>query len=491
MKYCGNCGSEIKDHVQFCGECGMKAGDIQSTGQNSKPPMQNPLKNLSKKQIIVSSIVASVLLLFFIGFKIGENMTSPERAIESFNEAIIEEDAEALSALLYSSDDRLVINEETATYFIDYVKEHPSYLDHLTAQFEHQVETLSAASNQAKAGDLDDIFEQDSSLSLSKVGKTALVFDKHRFEVKPYYINIFTNYPGSTILLNGEKVFTFGENEEVKEYGPILPGQYDIENVFEGEYTTLRAQEQINLLDTNHTPTVRLRLDGHYIDVRSNYSDGELLVNGEATGQSVEETDRIGPVPADGSLSLQVKKDFPWGEVKSESVAVEENNYYNVDLSPVTEELQSTIFDIIESHNKQWIEASKEQDFSKYTHIGDDLASGYKEDVESLQENKVYYYGEGIKEIEYDLNSFSFDTNRNGDYEVRLKVRAANHGDWITTDTDEETKQEINEDSEVEQYEKHYELRYDDDKEKWLIVVSRDLRSFWERISDDTVKRTF
>lgn len=491
MKYCGNCGSEIKDHIQFCGECGIKVDDNQSAAQNSKPPMQNPLKNLSKKQIIVSSIVASFLLLCFIGFKVGENMTSPERAIESFEEAIVEEDAEALADLLYSSDERLEINEETAAYFINYVKEHPSYLDHLTGQFEDQAESLNSSDNRAKAEDLDDFFEQDASVTLSKVGKTALVFDKHRFEVKPYYINIETNYPGSTILLNGEKAFTFKEEETMKEYGPVLPGQYNIENVFEGEYTTLRAKKSVNLLDTNNTPNVRLRLDGHYIEVRSNYSDAQLLVNGENTGQSIEETHQIGPVPADGAVSLQVKKDFPWGEVKSEVIAVEDDNYYNVNLSPVTDELQSTIFDIVESHNKQWIEASKEQDFSKYTHINDELAARYKEDVESLQENKVYYHGEGIKEIEYDLNSFGFDTNRNGDYEVSLKVRAANHGDWIATDADEETKQEINEDTEVEQYEKHYELRYDDAKEKWLIVVSRDLRSFWERISDNTVKRTF
>ena len=60
MKYCSNCGSEIKDGAEFCSKCGSKAGTSNATaGQNANA-------NAPK-----SKLAAGLLQIFLGCFGVG------------------------------------------------------------------------------------------------------------------------------------------------------------------------------------------------------------------------------------------------------------------------------------------------------------------------------------------------------------------------------------------------------------------------------------
>ena len=63
MKYCPNCGAEIKDGATFCSKCGTKT----STGK--KPVEGQPVNNANVQP--KSKIAAGLLQIFLGGFGVG------------------------------------------------------------------------------------------------------------------------------------------------------------------------------------------------------------------------------------------------------------------------------------------------------------------------------------------------------------------------------------------------------------------------------------
>src|SRR5699024_3092386 len=86
-------------------------------------------------------------------------------------------------------------------------------------------------------------------------------------------------------------------------------------------------------------------MEGHTVDVEADNNNGTLLVNGEKTDLNIEEDPSFGPVPLDGSVTVQAQYDYPWDEeVTSDEIPVEDSYVYIEDL-PVSKDLKKALMD--------------------------------------------------------------------------------------------------------------------------------------------------
>ncbi|WP_188206797.1 zinc ribbon domain-containing protein [Alkalibacillus aidingensis] len=449
MKYCRYCGNEVKETAKFCHSCG---GSL-----NQQPPKENVRKKMTKRQKVITSSIIGILAFMFIAYQIGASITSKEAVLESFEEALIEGDINTLEGLLVSADERVDMNTGTVEYIASLVEQAPSSIDPIMDEFYRQADAIEEGNED---------YGQNEMIRLVKDGKRALLFDRYQFEVQPFYVIIQTNFPDTDIRLDEEVIHRFnGESEPFElEYGPLLPGQYEFEARHEGEYTTLMAKEEVELIGHNEYMNVNLYMDSHYVDLHSNYSDAEIIVDGKPTGKSVEELPTLGPVPDDGSLVVQATKSFPWqDQIYSEEVEILDQYSVSLDINPVNQDLQETIIDVVRQYEIESTKAFKDNNPSVINVLGDEMFNAYESEIESNIEDEVSYYGKGADEITFDLSSFSYNAD---DDILFVDVQTTYVGDYANDDDEEYIEYIINGNDLESRDGKRMSLIYEDDSWK-------------------------
>lgn len=94
--FCGECGAKNKKTDTFCSECGapLEQEVKKETGTTNKTV--TPRQPMSKKNKIIIAIVAAVVIVLGIGYKVGDNLTSPRKIAEDYIKATINNDGEKL-----------------------------------------------------------------------------------------------------------------------------------------------------------------------------------------------------------------------------------------------------------------------------------------------------------------------------------------------------------------------------------------------------------
>lgn len=99
MKFCKNCGHELRDNAKVCTHCGtpVAAQDEEKKEQPayvtsqaaSDDAAREPMDPKKKKKLItIISIAAAVIIALFIIYKVLENMASPDAALDDISEAV-------------------------------------------------------------------------------------------------------------------------------------------------------------------------------------------------------------------------------------------------------------------------------------------------------------------------------------------------------------------------------------------------------------------
>ena len=115
-----------------------------------------------------------------------------------------------------------------------------------------------------------------------KDGKRWLLYDDYELKLRQYMIPVLTNIEGAQITVDGIQVAVASDVESKVEVGPLLPGEYTIEAVYEGEYTTIKKAEKLSLFPMNEfEDTLELVLEGDYVKVSANTPAARILINGE------------------------------------------------------------------------------------------------------------------------------------------------------------------------------------------------------------------
>lgn len=394
MQYCKECGKKLKEGAQFCNDCGAKIGSSTPNQPVSTSSLATtPKKPMSKKQKLTFIIAGLAAVLLFGLYKLGESLTSNERLITKFEEAVLENDEKALAKVLSSNNKKLVIDEKSVKGLIKYYKENPEIADETFESLKRQANILDAA-EKAKQTDSDDLLEDvlfsGYFVNLEKDGKT-FIYDRYQINIDPVYLSLGTNFKDTELYIDGKKVGKATKPEFEATYGPYVPGLHKVEAKLKTDFIDLTTNETILFSQTEgkQQEDIYLEADQVAVDIPEELADQKvaLYINGKDVGVNLSESPTFGPVLMDGTMKMAVEAEFPWGKVKSEEVAIEDDY---ITPSFISKEMKETFMNSFHNYFTEWADAYTSLDPTKLTTTTPTLA---QEIVSEATEEKEYGYG--------------------------------------------------------------------------------------------------
>ncbi|WP_085506072.1 TcaA second domain-containing protein [Thalassobacillus devorans] len=226
MNYCKECGAELIASNKFCLECGhpveLKAEP--DPAQAVKPPIRSKsTSKLPKKKKIWSIVGIVVFFLLVTAYIIGADMTSKAKVVEKYENAVEEKDAKELAKFLVYTDTDEKVEEEDAKAFLNYLEENPDKAESLLNELKAQSDRTKRKEDEL----WEEWLEEEYFLTVVQDGKL-LIFDQYRLSVKPAYVTFHADYKGTKVMNGEEEVYTATADGQQHEYGPLLPGIYQI-----------------------------------------------------------------------------------------------------------------------------------------------------------------------------------------------------------------------------------------------------------------------
>ncbi|MBC8062984.1 MAG: hypothetical protein H7Y18_20325 [Clostridiaceae bacterium] len=486
MAVCLNCGKKVARTNGFCIRCGGKGCDEnviaqqtvtqQSTKQASsiqgqgvennitleKKQVKLPTINLklSKIQKIGALVTGIVLVLVIISYNVGASVTSRDKVLVKFNQALNSKDSSKLARYIVSSDIKQKIDTKAIGELLNYIEKNPSYRDEIAKSVKNQSLNMGGTSN-LKVNNTEDLF------TLKKSGKTWFFYDRYVFELKAVYINIQTDFKDTQVFLGDKLICTANKKGYEKVVGPYLPGLYKIKAILKGAYVNMEKSIDVDLVKVENSTnksqklkSVKLNLDVHEVSIDSDYEDAKLFVNGKDTKILVKDAKKFGPVSKDGSVKIYAEKEFPWGLIKSEEVKVDENSSINLKLAGVNDNLKSTLMNTVNDYNKSWVEAIKSRDASKFVNVGGKIKETLTVTIENAITEKDLYKVSLIK-TSFDLDNFKVHQEGNKYYITLVEYQSLDFVKYKESDTIPDSK--------LEKIARIYTLIYDETSKKWII----------------------
>lgn len=463
MIFCSKCGHEAGKQDLYCGECGAKleghaertAERMEAAAASSQPDKPLTGQTGTRRRVfgtwkLLAALAVVLIVALSAGYIAGKSAYSPERVIDHFAQAIEDGDELRLAELLQPQYRELSLTDEDIARLAGYYRKHGKELQDVIGQLQEQ-----AAGNSV----------QDAAYRLIKSGKRWLLFDHYMIEVAPYYLTLETNMEDTVLYIDGEQVAVADEPGYSGRFGPFWPGEYVVEAVHKGEFTTLRSSRTAELHDKQESE-IHLGIAASYAQITAERLDAQVYVNGQPTGRSISEfSGVIGPVTFDGQITLQAEADYPWGVYKSEEIVLSPELdgevitfQFEAAYDAAMEQVMTTVNEFLAS----WVPAYENMDISLITNVTEERRSLFVSDFQWMLETGQRFTAE-IVGTEYDLNSFELSGGYNG-HPYRAVIEVAyvlSDAAWYYAG---ETPQLGDMISFIE-----YELTYDEDKDRWLI----------------------
>lgn len=310
MKFCKNCGHELRDNAKVCTNCGtnvVSAANIKSekpsnetpetSGSRPSEPM-NPKKK--KKMIIIIGISAVIIIALFVLYKVLENMASPNAALDNISEAVMNEDEDAFKKAV-STD----ISKEEAVAYFNYVDTEIGM-----SQYQDMINQQKAYLSES-AGDNEIYDGIHTLLAIKQNGSKYLFFDDYEFTIPKLNVYVEDNHGLDTFEyeLNGE---TVSWNTSDAKFNEFIPGKYNFEGTgIINDSEEYKASVMVDFAEyydnveavlTAELYNVELSVPmPYYFGIEFNEKDISLTMNGEpfAEGEELDEYPITGPLKFD------------------------------------------------------------------------------------------------------------------------------------------------------------------------------------------------
>ncbi|WP_207369512.1 zinc ribbon domain-containing protein [Heyndrickxia coagulans] len=331
MRYCKQCGHELKPGQTFCTHCGApveasKRETAATSGESSQLRKEETgtrsntgvkLKQLPPYTKWVVLAVVLVLALGFASFKIVQAMNKPSKTAEQFISAIQKNQAEKVASILNNSQNEVKADKNSAQQVIDYYKKNPDMFLSLSKSLRSEASSMEeSGTNISKSNDL---------FSVKKAGKKWLIFDRYGIGAKPLFIKVRSNRSNATVYIDNVKQDKI-KKDKTYTYGPYLPAIHKVKATRPSTYTTVSDSDELDPREAeNQNLTADLDLEGKMITIYSDYDDAVLYVNDKSTGKKLRDIDTFGPVSTDGSMKLFAKLDTNLGSKKSNTVTIKDD----------------------------------------------------------------------------------------------------------------------------------------------------------------------
>ncbi|KSU60412.1 hypothetical protein AS034_16355 [[Bacillus] enclensis] len=318
MKFCTSCGQKMEHNSPFCKGCGAKHETKEPTRTGASSASMPSLSSLSKKTKILIGSALLVLILCVSLYKVGEAYTDKAKLMENFEEQLEKGNTDELLSLLSTKEDSGEIKKKNVGALVGFLKENPDMEETLIAHLKDNARTFDEKAVTASA----DTSETQQLVTLEKRGKKFFIYDNYELVLQPFPMTIYTNYDDLTFYVDGKEVKPSSVDGDMVTIGSYIPGDYDVKAVLKSDFVQLEKKTEINHVGPTGTD---LMFDIDYVRVNTNVAGSSVFVNGKDTGMKVdkEKSIEIGPVLTDGSMTVQLKKDMPFGKIESEDTPID------------------------------------------------------------------------------------------------------------------------------------------------------------------------
>lgn len=375
----------------------------------------NAILSWFKRHLWVPIAAAALIVVLGALYFTGSYLTDGSRLAAKFEKAVKAGDAQTVAAMLKPGEKDFSITKETVKPLIDLLKEDTAKRNEIVDDIRAQAALYKKKNSSVVASSY-----ADSLIQVKKSGKQFLIFNDYDLQIKPIYVNVYTNYNGTKISVNGTELATSDKDYFDGKIGPLMPGENTITAKFEGEYATLESEQVLTLDDPLEYYDADLELKGKEIYVTSNNQDAAIFINGKDTGLTTSDYEGIGPITLDGSIKVHLEKEFPWGLVKSDAVPINSEDI-NIDLTPENDAFRDSIQSAVRVFYEEYVTALNTMDISKATHMSKEVKEALSPLIDTFKEANVVYNGK-INKILFDMDSLEF-FNWTDEYEASVSIQ--------------------------------------------------------------------
>ena len=300
----------------------------------------------------------------------------------------------------------------------------------------------------------------DSTIQKLKVGEETEAFKlvtedgifgaKYYIALKSYEVMVNSNFNDGNFTLN-QKDYVKGM-ESIKK---IIPGVYTLEGSLESEFGDIKASKQIVVMKEEE---VKLDFFAVNINVTSIYEDAKLYINDSNTEIKVKDAKEVGPIPSDGTVSVHIERDFPWGYLKGEEVLVKdtpnlildinmENDEMKSDMSSIAEGFYDSVFNALNKEDKSSINNATEETKGKIYDILEKryifLKNKYTiENMDIMNEKTQYVFKNGayratlVVKVNYEIEKNFLGLNKSNDSKMFFTKLIYDDGLWKIEDVE-------------------------------------------------------
>lgn len=189
---------------------------------------------MNKRWLIFGGGGAAVLLVIIlsVAYFVMANQHKPEKTVAAFNEAVKEDDLSTLKEMIEPDEKGAKVNKKSLSAFTAYLKENNESYQVIKDGFKKQIEN-------------EDFTPSSAQVSLVSDGKTLGMFPNFKLNVETVNVKVKGAEDDNDISLAIEG---FDKPlEEVEEdgniYGPLIPGEYNVEATVQNELGEFEKDE--------------------------------------------------------------------------------------------------------------------------------------------------------------------------------------------------------------------------------------------------------
>lgn len=369
-----------------------------------------------------------ILLAFFLffGYFLGRINTSREYILSKLEIALKNSNTSTLSDIVKVDGER--VKQKNLESLVEYYSNGNNKIDTLITNLKNNNET------------------KDFKLKRKKY----FFWNMYYLEVKTFNIKIKSNFKEGNFIVGNSGKIKAGETLK-----NVIPGNYKITGSLNSNYEEIKTSKEVVVMEDKE---IELNFPATTITINSDFQDAEVYINGKSIEKEVKDIKDFGPVPTDGTVSVYLEKDFPWGRNKGEEVKITENPIINLtvpisnetleeDLTNIITKFYESVFLALNKQNKKYIENCTNDIKNKiYTSVEKKYIlfknkySNLKIDIDF--DNSQYFYKDNtyratiVANVQYDVSKAILDINKET-YSKSFFTRILyKDNEWIVEDVD-------------------------------------------------------
>ena len=274
--------------------------------------------------VLLSLIIVSFLVVY------SNCSTSKEKVLEGFKNALISADSGKVCKYVRVDDERAS------------AKELEPLIKYYGGQEKRIKSIESELRNEGKSGNF--ILQS----------KNGLLRDKYYISISTVVVEFTTDTKNVDVQF-GNKKFKLVDKAEFD----VIPGSYDVNYSYNTEYGDITEDINVDLIANK---TIELKVNGNYITLYTNFDDAKVFINNIDTNLQAKDIKNYGPIPKDKEVVMYLQRDFPWGDIKSENININNQQYVKLDINMVNDELMTMVSKIVNEFYSSSFEALNNRD---------------------------------------------------------------------------------------------------------------------------------